>query len=325
MEKTQITQASMRAFMAHLIDYAGMFPPAALPLAEAFAHYTRFLGQDDRWMLGRFIVPAARLEELSGLMTSPSMSENGFGDGLTFSALGRGGADLNEFIQRLRLDLEAISAFRARHEHNITLDVYEVKLPVTHDRALLADLMLQATQLMEWAGGLTVYYEVPELGDDWQARVEIALQSITENQPAAGFKLRCGGAEPAEFPSPQQVAFTLRACEAQWVSLKATAGLHHPFRHYNDGVRTKMHGFINLFAAGMLGYFYNLNQEQITAILEDENPYHFRFEADDFIWKGVWRISVDSINTARQTVLTSFGSCSFDEPREDLRNLGLLA
>jgi hypothetical protein len=39
-------------------------------------------------------------------------------------------------------------------------------------------------------------------------------------------------------------------------------------------------------------------------------------------WRD-WRVPTDQI-AAHRTFITSFGSCSFDEPREDLRALHLL-
>ena len=54
--------AGARAFLAGLIDYAGLFPPAALPLGPALAEYARHRAGPDAWMLGRFIVPAGRPE-----------------------------------------------------------------------------------------------------------------------------------------------------------------------------------------------------------------------------------------------------------------------
>jgi hypothetical protein len=39
-----------------------------------------------------------------------------------------------------------------------------------------------------------------------------------------------------------------------------------------------------------------------------------------FSWKGYYA-TTEAIRSARQVVVTSFGSCSFDEPRDDLRGL----
>jgi hypothetical protein len=140
---------------------------------------------------------------------------------------------------------------------------------------------------------------------------------------AAGLKLRCGGLEPSAFPSPEQVAFVITACRDALVPLKFTAGLHHPLRHYDEGVKTKMHGFLNVFGAGVLAHRHRLDEEQVRAIIADEDPTHFVFDDDCFRWKD-YAATVGEIRLARQLAVTSFGSCSFDEPRDDLRTLGLL-
>src|SRR5438105_6737048 len=81
--------ASVRALLTGIVDYAGLFPPAELPLNEAIRNYARYRTAPESWMLGRFICPAARLTELSPYV------EELFHDGrsLAVSALGRGGKD----------------------------------------------------------------------------------------------------------------------------------------------------------------------------------------------------------------------------------------
>src|SRR5882757_4734763 len=56
--------AALRALLSGLIDYAGMFPPAKLSLAEAAKNFLEYMSGRHAWMLGRFVVPAAQLEEL---------------------------------------------------------------------------------------------------------------------------------------------------------------------------------------------------------------------------------------------------------------------
>jgi len=50
---------SLQKLLAHLIDYAGTFPPAALSMEEALENYERYRNGEHAWMLGRFIVPEA--------------------------------------------------------------------------------------------------------------------------------------------------------------------------------------------------------------------------------------------------------------------------
>jgi hypothetical protein len=138
-----------------------------------------------------------------------------------------------------------------------------------------------------------------------------------------GYKLRCGGEEPSAFPSPEVVARCLRQCLDANVPFKATAGLHHPLRRFDGALQTHMHGFVNLFGAGVLAGARGLNADQIQEILIDEDPSHFVFSDDQFSWKN-WSVSTGDITSLRQKALLSFGSCSFNEPRDDLRALGWL-
>src|SRR5579875_1274910 len=117
--------ASLRALLTELIDYAGLFPPARLPLDQAIRNYARYRQGNDAWMLGRFIVPASRLEDLE-----PYHEELfGVDPPFAFSVLGRGGGSLTEFLTNLRDDLRDVAAFRKRHGGRVRVDVLEMRLP----------------------------------------------------------------------------------------------------------------------------------------------------------------------------------------------------
>jgi hypothetical protein len=55
---------SLRILLESLVDYAGLFPPAALPMGKAVENYARYREGDYAWMLGRFIVQAAHMHEV---------------------------------------------------------------------------------------------------------------------------------------------------------------------------------------------------------------------------------------------------------------------
>ena len=76
---------SLRAFMKGLIDYAGLFPPAKLPLDEAIDDYVMHLKGENSWMLGRFIIPLSKLNELDRFV--PLFDEIG---ALQLAVLGNG-------------------------------------------------------------------------------------------------------------------------------------------------------------------------------------------------------------------------------------------
>jgi hypothetical protein len=56
---------SLRALLAKLIDYAGLYPPAGLPLPEVLENYQAYLDSPHSWMLNRLVLPAAKLAELT--------------------------------------------------------------------------------------------------------------------------------------------------------------------------------------------------------------------------------------------------------------------
>ncbi|HLJ98090.1 MAG TPA: hypothetical protein VKU02_33330, partial [Gemmataceae bacterium] len=139
----------------------------------------------------------------------------------------------------------------------------------------------------------------------------------------SGFKLRCGGLEASAFPSLEQVAMVLTACRDADIPVKFTAGLHHPFRHSDASLNTSMHGFLNIFAAGVLAHAHRLDEGVLVRILADGAAEHFTFEDEGMAWMDV-RASIPEIEAARRSAVISFGSCSFDEPRDELRAMHLL-
>jgi hypothetical protein len=134
--------------------------------------------------------------------------------------------------------------------------------------------------------------------------------------------LRTGGVTPDAFPTSTQIAKALVSPLTHQVPIKFTAGLHHPLRMHRDEVQTKMHGFLNVLGAAVLAAEHKWNETQTTAMLNDEDANSFSFGEHFFAWRD-WQIDIKRLKDRRKFV-TTFGSCSFDEPREDLRDLGFL-
>lgn len=59
-----MTAQSIRVLLDRLIDYAGLFPPAALSMQDAVRNYARYRDGAHAWALGKFVVPAARAKEV---------------------------------------------------------------------------------------------------------------------------------------------------------------------------------------------------------------------------------------------------------------------
>jgi hypothetical protein len=148
-------------------------------------------------------------------------------------------------------------------------------------------------------------------------------RAASPGQFLAGLKVRTGGTTAAAVPSTGQLAAVIAACRDVGVFWKATAGLHHPVRHYDGALGATVHGFLNVFAAAVLADAHELAVDRIQAILDDEDASHFRFDGDMLAWCELSTTATE-IARAREHSLRSFGSCSFDEPCHDLRSLGLL-
>src|ERR1035437_5570988 len=54
---------SRRALLTNLIDYAGLYPPAGLPLGAVEEKFAAYLASPESWMMNRVILPAAKLGE----------------------------------------------------------------------------------------------------------------------------------------------------------------------------------------------------------------------------------------------------------------------
>jgi hypothetical protein len=118
------------------------------------------------------------------------------------------------------------------------------------------------------------------------------------------------------------VAAAIATCRATAVPLKATQGLHHAVRQHDPDLGAMVHGFINLYAASVLAHVHDLPVRTLIEIVSEVDPTAFTVGPEHFAWRD-YRASADEIVTARRTVLTTFGSCSFSEPRDDLKNLGI--
>lgn len=306
--------------MSQILDYAGMYPPASLPLEEAFKNFVAYQSAPEAWMLSRFVIPAKRLAEL------PAFQEK-----LSFTVLGRGGKDTEEFLENLNLDITDIRSFCEMHDGYVSADMFEVALPASSlaDKFAANDVVTRAAEMLN-KNGITVFLEAPfdaasskPFSDNWEGRVQKMTRALRKvKDKHVGLKLRTGGVTSEAFPSPEQIAWVITEVREAGVPMKCTAGLHHPIRHFNSSVNTKMHGFLNVFGAGVLAFANGISQAQIQSILEDEDPANFIFDEAGFEWKGL-RVATSAMIRARQSI-TSFGSCSFDEPREDLCNLRLL-
>jgi hypothetical protein len=274
-------------------------------------------------MLARFVCPAGRLVELEDLLTDVAVEESK----IEVAVLGRGGATLDDFVKATDEDAALINTFLSRQGERATADVFEVRLPAAGGAAVA---VAKAWRSLTENGSTTMtpFFEVSLLGD-WRPRLPAAAAAIRDTTRTAGgdhrlgLKIRCGGLDAAAIPEPMAVAAAIATCRATGVPLKATQGLHHPFRHTDPALGAAVHGFLNLFTASVMAHAHDLPVRRLTEIVADTDPQSFVVEADRVAWRD-FEASAAEVAAARSGVLTTFGSCSFSEPRDDLRALDII-
>lgn len=300
--------ASLRALLEHSIDYAGLFPPASLALEPALRNHATYVRTPDAWMLGAFILPVGQFEAASA-----SLSQFDQENPLRISALGKKTESVAAFLESLMAMRDAVRSFLARHGAIASINQVEMPLPADVDADLLRQMRLMVDDLK-----VNAFLETPA---DTAERTIGLLAKNNSNAGVFGYKLRTGGVTAEAFPSSAQVTTALVAATKKRVPIKFTAGLHHPVRQFHASVQTKMHGFLNVLGAGVLAAEHGWDVEQTARMLDDEDPGSFSVDDNFFAWRE-WKVATGRITTHRR-IVTSFGSCSFDEPREDLRALKL--
>jgi hypothetical protein len=312
METSLALPASVRAAFAQLIDYAGLFPPAQLPMAQAALEYAAARDGAYAWVLGRFIVPAARIEELAAHRPDFELSVIA---NVTVSA----GHDTGRWIGDIAALLSQLAAMRDR---GVRIAALEVPLPrLRAARETYHATIGQLGAALDACGlrALPVYVEMPR---DARWLDELADATAAAKRAGLGAKVRCGGMEATAYPSVAELAAFVRHSTEAGTPFKATAGLHHPVRHHNAAAGVTMHGFLNLLAAA--AFAAQAGDAVLEAILSEEDAAAFRFDERGFAWRDL-RIATAELERVRREAFVGYGSCSFSEPVEDLRTLGILA
>jgi len=292
---------SVLGLLAGAVDYAGLFPPTGLTMSEAVINYATYRNSNYRWMLGRFVLSVAHLDDFIE-KAGEFVSRDG-DNAWRLSVIA--GEDIVDTLRSVR-------NFNAVHGPSIVIDSVEVRANTTSKIDNTMDGLPE---------GVTAYFEIG-LGDNFSDLVcQLALRG-------AGAKIRTGGVMPETFPRTKAIIRFVRSCLAANVPFKATAGLHHPIRCYrpltyaNNAPQGTMHGFLNLFlmtAFAREGYRQSLLEE----VMEEEFGEVFRFENQAVFWRE-HALSLRQIESLRLFGIQSFGSCSFDEPIADLQKLGIL-
>ncbi|MEO8030023.1 MAG: hypothetical protein ABJC74_09145 [Gemmatimonadota bacterium] len=290
--------ASLRALLAGLIDYAGLYPPAGLDMATAVAEYARQRRGPDGWVLGRFVVSAARLDEFGSARPSHG---GGSDDRWPVSVLLGGNPSA---------DLEKITAWEARGR----LVVEGLEFKARDAGEVDAVLALIGT-------GRPGYVEVPLTPDPTSLLTHLGRLGLRA-------KARTGGLTQDLFPALADVVRFFEVCSRLQVPFKLTAGLHHPLQgdyrltYRPDSAQGRMFGFLTMFAAAAaVRQHWPVNQ--VASLIAEMQAGEIRFDDAAMHWNSR-ALSTEALAESRVRGAISFGSCSFEEPLTDLRGIGYL-
>ena len=292
MTRPMAAPSLVRAMMKGAIDYAGLFPPAGLDMATAVRNYDDYRSGPHAWMLGRFIVPVERLDEFAACLPFEADSARRIS------------------VTAKPADAPALAEFNQKHGVRARID--SVETPVMSPKDVPALTALSREYL--------VYTEVNIAADPSPMIAALAQAGVRA-------KVRTGGVTPNTIPSVEQVARFILACRKGGVVFKATAGLHHalrasyPLTYEPDAPKAEMFGFMNVMLASAVAATGG-NAADVASALRAGGGIVANSESATL--PGGRQVPRETMAQARKTGIASFGSCSFDEPVQELRERDLL-
>jgi hypothetical protein len=319
---------AVKALMGRALDYAGLFPPAKLPMNKAVEEFASCLRDPEAWFLARFVLPASRSGELAqaagGLLAEAAQTRLPW----HLSGLIRSAPSIVESLDLMRSETVLLRGLLDSHAGALELDALELPVPEelsgTHDQELARSFFTEAYRIFaESHFGVPVFWEV-NLRKPFE-HVALAAHNANESAPASVcLKFRTGGLTPDAIVSPEILAHAFRVVQQHRIPFKLTAGLHQAMRHYDASVGADVFGFLNVFCASVLGWTHHLSETELRLLLEEKNSAQIRIHPDGIAWK-TYQASIADIRQVRTVGLKSFGSCSFYEPVDELKSMKLLS
>jgi hypothetical protein len=268
-----------------LVDDAAIFPPGDAPIHEASAAHQSRRHQPYADLVGTFVVRDTDIPLLRGTPLALSVVVTG-GAGQIAGAAG--------LARKLHVAVEGLE-----------IALRDPADPVGAARRVVAAVdAARAEGLLD--DHVPIYVEIPASCPEptWLAAADEV--AAAEHR----LKFRTGGLEAGAFPAAHALARWIDAALDRETPYKCTAGLHRAVRHTSaDGF--EHHGFLNVLVATRQA-FDGSQRSEVVDLLEEREAAVLVERARDLDLAGARRW------------FTSFGSCSVDEPLEDLLALDLV-
>ncbi len=295
---------ALGVLLSGIVDYAGLFPPAKLNVTDSVENYLRYFHGPEKWFVGRFVCSSGKLPELAR-----ELAEHPEEPFIPVSVIGQASTDRKSWEHALTHDSAAMNKFMVDVENHAEIEGFEIRVP---DHEHLASYVADLHGFNE----ADVFVELP-----WSPEMDDSLTLLAELEWLSA-KARTGGLEASAFPSAEQVVGFVQQCSHFDLRFKLTAGLHHPLPVREKETGAEMHGFLNILVALALLNGHELSRREMEDVLLERDAQAFSFTDEGLAYKGM-TASMDDIETVRD-VFVSYGSCSVEEPLEDLKAMGLL-
>ncbi|RMG26010.1 MAG: hypothetical protein D6724_02780 [Armatimonadetes bacterium] len=289
-------QPPLQALLLRCIDYAGLFPPAALSMEEAIEEYFRHCEGPESFLMTGFICPLDRWDEFESVRNGRPMD---------VTVLSPYPVGSEEFETGWR---------QANASPGLAIRSWEGKW---------SEVEQGGKGLPEWRdeAGRPAFLEVP-VTPSWPGSLRSVLEEIRDKGYYA--KMRTGGLTPEAIPSAENVAAFILTCSELRLPFKFTAGLHEALYHYDEKVGTHLFGFLNVLLGSVAALMGGLRDAaKLVSLLKESDPASVQVSEDAIRWGDV-DLGTSDIEEARG-IVRSFGSCSVAEPVESLERLRYLA
>jgi hypothetical protein len=275
---------SVPPLLVGLLDDAAMFPPRGASVGEALAGHRELRTAWYAALVGPLLVPADEVGPLWVRLRSAAPDDEKLAIGLVGP-------------------LTVVAGALAAAGELVT--VRHIEAPVAKRGE---DPMPGVRAFLTIAAGRAGYAEVP-LTWGLLAALDTLAEARAGGQEVAP-KFRTGGLAAELFPTPVELAAVICACRDRDLPFKLTAGLHHALRHTDPETGFLHHGFLNVLA-GSIAAADGAEAADVAEVLATTDAVPLvetarsRLEQDRPLWIG-------------------YGSCSVEEPLDDMRRLGLI-
>ena len=298
------TTPALRALLARWIDDAAVFPPASLPVAQAWREHRTHLRSGYGDLLGPLLVGASAAASLVDVVEgSPEVSQAEDGAGGDAGA----GPVAVGVVARAGTPVEDLLAAASRLRTSPRVRVHSVEVAHDPDGRWARALDL----------ALPVAVEVPKDPEAQAAALKAMAAAAAWGGHRLTAKLRTQSTADAPVPTTAQLAAFLVGARDHGLPFKLTGGLHSAVARtaaLPDGSTEEQHGALNVLVATS-HLETGATPEELEEVLALRDGPQLAAAARD----------LDETQAAAvRARFVSFGCCTVPDPVADLVALGLL-